>query len=197
MSLPVAVLARRSRSRLVAAAAARTTLRLQPQSQPHAASRIRTRLASTSVSPLEQQPMVVPTPDEIANDVQLAGLGYPQLPQVSRQLRPAKNGWWDPQERVNFNETLPENDDTLSMWAPDVHKKPAHLAAAQFALASGVMAAFALLLYTVGTEAPAAKRTYPYDGLVKELSGTDDQTYAAVINGKVGGEDEDEAEDDE
>ena len=99
MSLPVAVLARRSRSRLVAAAAARTTLRLQPQSQPHAASRIRTRLASTSVSPLEQQPMVVPTPDEIANDVQLAGLGYPQLPQVSRQLRPAKNGWWDPQER--------------------------------------------------------------------------------------------------
>ena len=42
-----------------------------------------------------------------------------------------------------------------------------------------------------------AKRTYPYDGLVKELSGTDDQTYAAVINGKVGGEDEEEAEDDE
>lgn len=43
------------------------------------------------------------------------------------------------------------------MWAPDVHKKPAHLAAAQFALASGVMAAFALLLYTVGTEAPAVR----------------------------------------
>ena len=88
MALPV--LARRSRSSVVAAA---RTLRLQPQPQ------IRSRMASTSVSPLEQQPMVVPTPDEIANDVQLAGLGYPQLPQVSRQLRPAKNGWWDPQER--------------------------------------------------------------------------------------------------
>ena len=94
MVFPVAVLARRSRSSAVVAAA--RTLRLQPQTVPQM--RI-SRMASTSVSPLEQQPMVVPTPDEIANDVQLAGLGYPQLPQVSRQLRPAKNGWWDPQER--------------------------------------------------------------------------------------------------
>ena len=41
---------------------------------------------------------VVPTEDEMAADPQLAGLGYPQMAPVSRQLRPAK-GWWDNQER--------------------------------------------------------------------------------------------------
>lgn len=30
---------------------------------------------------------------------------YPQLPFVSRQLRPAK-GWWDEQQRRNFGETV-------------------------------------------------------------------------------------------
>ena len=39
------------------------------------------------------------TQDEMAEDPQLAGLGYPQIPQVSRQLRAAHLKWWDPQER--------------------------------------------------------------------------------------------------
>jgi hypothetical protein len=38
-------------------------------------------------------------PEGIESDPQLEGLGYPQIPGVSRQLRPAKKGWWDEQER--------------------------------------------------------------------------------------------------
>lgn len=41
---------------------------------------------------------VVPSEDDMVNDPQLAGLGYPQMAPTSRQLRPAK-GWWDNQER--------------------------------------------------------------------------------------------------
>ncbi len=35
----------------------------------------------------------------------MAGQGYPQLPYISLQRRPAK-GWWDNQERKNFGETV-------------------------------------------------------------------------------------------
>jgi NADH dehydrogenase (ubiquinone) 1 beta subcomplex subunit 8 len=55
--------------------------------------------AAVTVPPTEQSPQVVPTQDEMAEDPQLAGLGYPQIPQVSRQLRAAHLKWWDPQER--------------------------------------------------------------------------------------------------
>lgn len=57
------------------------------------------RSASSAVAAQTEKPQVVPTEDELAADPQLAGLGYPQLPQISRQMRPAKAGWWDEQER--------------------------------------------------------------------------------------------------
>merc|ERR1712093_555956 len=148
------------------------------------------RMASTEVAAAQQ---VVPTQEDMERDPQLAGLGYPQLPQVSRQLRPAKAGWWDEQERINFGETLPESDDTLSMWAPDVHKIPASKAAFHLSVAAGCIALFASLVYVATPERPGIKRTYPYDGLVKELSGTDDQQYA-VVDKPAGGEEEEEEE---
>lgn len=64
------------------------------------------RYASSAVTPAPSEPKVVPTADEIEADVQLAGLGYPQLPEVSRQRRPARAGWWDEQER--WEECCPE-----------------------------------------------------------------------------------------
>ena len=73
---------------------------------------------------------------------------------------------------------LQENDDALSMWGPDEHKKPVHLAAAQLFLMSGVLASIAGFIYLIQPDLPAARRMYPYEGLVKELSGTDDQQYA-------------------
>lgn len=64
------------------------------------------------------------------------------------------------------------------MWAPDVHNEPPSRAFAQLALMSGVMALFAGLVYIGHPEKPGIVRQYPYDGLVQELSGTDDQQYA-------------------
>ena len=62
--------------------------------------------SSNTLLPIDQEtPQILPTPDDFANDVQLAGLGYPQTPNVSRQHRPAK-GWWDEQDRCNYGEVV-------------------------------------------------------------------------------------------
>lgn len=62
------------------------------------------RAASSQATQIEMTtpadaPQIVPTAEEMAKDPQLAGLGYPQLPNVSRQTRPALANWWDRQER--------------------------------------------------------------------------------------------------
>jgi hypothetical protein len=54
------------------------------------------RAASTVPQSMNNVPSI---PEGIESDPQLEGLGYPQIPGVSRQLRPAKKGWWDEQER--------------------------------------------------------------------------------------------------
>lgn len=41
-----------------------------------------------------------------AKDPQLAGLNYPDVPEVNRQGRPAKAGWWDEQDRWNKGEPV-------------------------------------------------------------------------------------------
>lgn len=54
---------------------------------------------------------------------------------------------------------LPEGDDALSMWAPDVHAMPASKAFAQLALMSGVIATFAGFVYLTYPQMPAVSRT--------------------------------------
>ncbi|KAJ9121530.1 hypothetical protein QFC22_002148 [Naganishia vaughanmartiniae] len=96
--------------------------------------------------------------------------GYPELPYVSIQKRVAK-GWWDQQERKNFNETLHEQEDALSMWSPDVHAMPAGWALAQMVMAFSALAGFGYFIYLTKPERPVAKRSYPYGGLAQELGG--------------------------
>lgn len=63
------------------------------------------RAASSQATTLEnvevadEPPQIVPTAEDMEKDPQLAGLGYPILPQESRQKRPALGNWWDRQER--------------------------------------------------------------------------------------------------
>ncbi|GAA5839070.1 hypothetical protein JCM5353_008723 [Sporobolomyces roseus] len=108
----------------------------------------------------------------------LADLGYPKLSTASRQTRQPK-GWWDTQERINFGEPLPENDDIQSMWAPDVHKVKPFSALSQLLTMFGALAVFSYGVYNIQAPAPALPRSYPHDGLVQALSGTNDQQYAA------------------
>ncbi|GAA5821331.1 hypothetical protein JCM10212_006782, partial [Sporobolomyces blumeae] len=98
----------------------------------------------------------------------LADLAYPKLSSQSRQLRNPR-GWWDTQERINFGEPVPENDDIQSMWAPDVHKVKPSSAFAQLMTMFGALAVFSYGVYNIAAPAPALPRAYPYDGLSKEL----------------------------
>ncbi|KAG8716396.1 hypothetical protein FRC11_013379 [Ceratobasidium sp. 423] len=104
------------------------------------------------------------------NDPQLGD--YPQLPPISLQRRPAK-GWWNAQERRNFGETVPEQYEILSIWAPDVFDISRGSALKQFGIAVAVFIGFTLAVKASVPERPAAPRSYPYGGLVTELGGLD------------------------
>lgn len=128
-----------------------------------------------------------------AKDPQLGD--YPDLPFVSLQQRKYSPKWWDTQEKRNFGETvsasptlhrcgsvadvvafgsgfqLHEQDDVLSVWAPDVHAVPASSALRQLIVAIGVVGVFGSIVYAATPEKPALPRTYPRDGLAAELGG--------------------------
>ncbi|CEG74814.1 hypothetical protein RMATCC62417_09961 [Rhizopus microsporus] len=103
---------------------------------------------------------------ELVEDPQIGD--YPNLPRYSAQAR-GPHGWWDPQDKRNFGETLHEEDEIMGVWAPDLHEYSPRKALAQLAFFFGVVGAVAGLVYKTYPESPAAKRTYPYDGLKEEF----------------------------
>ncbi|KAK6910033.1 NADH dehydrogenase (ubiquinone) 1 beta subcomplex 8 [Kwoniella mangroviensis CBS 10435] len=100
--------------------------------------------------------------------------GYPQLPYVSIQAR-EPFGWWDRQERKNFGEVMHEEEDAIGMWGPDVHKTSPQSALFQLSVAFSLIGLASYVLIKNRPERPVAQRTYPYNGLEKELGG---QSYA-------------------
>ncbi|KAF8513177.1 Ndufb8, NADH dehydrogenase 19kDa subunit, partial [Hysterangium stoloniferum] len=115
------------------------------------------------------------TPVEYKREEKDHQLGdYPQLPYISTQLRPAK-GWWDLQMRRNYGEAIHEEDDALNMWTPDA--PPAvepSVALRQFTLATLAFIGFGYVVYKNVPERPAIPREYPFNGLVKELGGLEE-----------------------
>ncbi|KAF8071833.1 hypothetical protein FPV67DRAFT_1667290 [Lyophyllum atratum] len=100
--------------------------------------------------------------------------GYPQLPYVSRQTLPPK-GWWDNQMRRNLGDPLHEEDEVLSMWGPDVPPLPPQTALRDLLIATSVFVGFGLLVkYALAPEPPAIRREYPFNGLVTELGGLEE-----------------------
>lgn len=57
------------------------------------------------------------------------------------------------------------------MWGPDVHKINGPTALAALAAAAAVVYAFGQFITATALESPAAKRTYPHNGLEKALGG--------------------------
>ncbi|KAF8638270.1 hypothetical protein AX17_002292 [Amanita inopinata Kibby_2008] len=97
--------------------------------------------------------------------------GYPQLPWVSRQTLPPR-GWQDELMRRNLGDTLHEQDEVLSMWGPDPPPLPPQTALKQFLLATvGFVGVGYMIKDYLIPEMPAVRRQYPYDGLVTELGG--------------------------
>ncbi|RCH85944.1 hypothetical protein CU098_009835, partial [Rhizopus stolonifer] len=88
---------------------------------------------------------------EVVQDPQIGD--YPNLPRNSLQAR-GPYGWWDPQDKRNFGEPLHEEDEIMSVWAPDLHNYSPHKAAAQLALFAGVFASVAGIVYNFYPESP-------------------------------------------
>ncbi|KAI7898383.1 uncharacterized protein BX663DRAFT_525119 [Cokeromyces recurvatus] len=103
---------------------------------------------------------------EILEDPQIGD--YPNLPRKSAQAR-GPYGWWDPQDKRNFGETVHEEDELFGVWAPDLHHYSPYKAAAQLALAASIFVGFTGLIYMTYPEKPAVPRTYPYNGLAEEF----------------------------
>jgi NADH dehydrogenase (ubiquinone) 1 beta subcomplex subunit 8 len=68
-----------------------------------------------------------------------------------------------------------EHEEMYSMWGPDIpHVNPA-TALRQFTIAVSGFVAFGLLCnYALVPDRPAVPRQYPFDGLVKELGGLEE-----------------------
>ncbi|KZV73014.1 hypothetical protein PENSPDRAFT_683239 [Peniophora sp. CONT] len=129
-----------------------------------------TRAASTSNTLNSPATTSTATPDDA--DPQLAG--YPQLPNVSRQTLPAR-GWWDMQMRRNMGDTLHEREELYSMWGPDIPNVDPKTALRHFTIVASGFVTFAFMCkYLLTPEMPAIRREYPFDGLVKELGGLEE-----------------------
>lgn len=93
-------------------ATARLAARLPRRAALGASSSGRIRFASSVTAPVNADPVPTPTPslppnvEPIKADPQLDLLGYPRLPNVSRQWRSPYQKWDDPQERMNFGEQV-------------------------------------------------------------------------------------------
>ncbi|KAG8213307.1 Ndufb8, NADH dehydrogenase 19kDa subunit, partial [Butyriboletus roseoflavus] len=99
---------------------------------------------------------------------------YPDLPWQSSQTLPPR-GWWDQQMRRNFGDPVPECEEVLSMWGPDISVVPPRTALFQFTLAASAFVGFAFLCNSVLVpERPTVPREYPFSGLVKELGGLEE-----------------------
>lgn len=77
--------------------------------------------------------------------------------------------------RRNFGDTLPEQEEVLSMWGPDIPPIAPQAALRQLLLAFAGFATFGFVVKNyVVPDAPAIRREYPYSGLVQELGGLEE-----------------------
>jgi len=117
-----------------------------------------------------------------------ADLEYPQLPNVSRQYLPPK-GWQDNLMRRNEGDAvrfsinvlllslppqqLHEREELYSMWGPDIPPNgiSPYKALWHFVIAATGIVGAGFLIKLITPNPPMVRREYPYDGLVKELGG--------------------------
>jgi len=68
-----------------------------------------------------------------------------------------------------------ELEEKFSMWGPDIPHVDPSTALRHFTIAASGFVAFGLLCkYALVPERPAVPRQYPFDGLVKELGGLEE-----------------------
>ncbi|CAO3571034.1 unnamed protein product [Mortierella alpina] len=107
--------------------------------------------------------------DKITGDTQIGS--YPNLPMYNQQWRDANPsaGYWDRQDRRNYGETVPEEDEVLNIWSPDVWAFPAALGVKRLLAAAAAFIGFGYLLAETQPEPHFTRRNYPHDGLLESL----------------------------
>ncbi|KAF9086407.1 hypothetical protein BGX23_008912 [Mortierella sp. AD031] len=107
--------------------------------------------------------------DKITGETQIGS--YPNLPMYNQQWRDANPsaGYWDRQDRRNFGETVPEEDEVLNIWSPDVWAFPAALGVKRLLAAAAAFIGFGYLLVKTQPEPHFTRRNYPHDGLLEAL----------------------------
>ncbi|GJJ72883.1 NADH dehydrogenase (ubiquinone) 1 beta subcomplex subunit 8 [Entomortierella parvispora] len=107
--------------------------------------------------------------DKITGETQIGS--YPNMPMYNQQWRDAtaSAGYWDRQDRRNFGETVPEEDEVLNIWSPDVWDFPAALGVKRLLTAAAFFLGIGYLLVETQPEAHFTPRTYPHDGLLEAL----------------------------
>ncbi|KAL1925241.1 uncharacterized protein VTP21DRAFT_124 [Calcarisporiella thermophila] len=138
------------------------------RSAAHLAGRIATRQRNF-ITPTVAARHQSTTPTKTSSDAQIGD--YPDLPWTNAQTKPVF-GWWDEQERRNYNETIHEEDEILSIWSPDLHKYNPYKALFQLSLFFAGVGLFAYNIKESHPVSPVIPRTYPYDGLKNELGGS-------------------------
>ncbi|KAJ7392304.1 NADH dehydrogenase 1 beta subcomplex subunit 8 ndufb8 [Desmophyllum pertusum] len=101
---------------------------------------------------------------------------YPNLPDISYQRR-QHVGWWDWQERRNFNEPVHPDEDAMNVWVwteVDCNDRyTPHEALMHLAIAASIVAFIGYLsyLYDKLDRDPAIPRQYPFNNLYLERGG--------------------------
>ena len=76
---------------------------------------------------------------------------------------------------LNSQRQMHEREELFSMWGPDIPHVDPSTALRHFTIAASGFVAFGLLCnYVLIPERPAVPRQYPFDGLVKELGGLEE-----------------------
>lgn len=74
-----------------------------------------------------------------------------------------------------------EREELFSMWGPDIPHVDPSTALRHFTIAASGFVAFGLLCnYVLIPERPAVPRQYPFDGLVKELGGLEENKVSCL-----------------
>ncbi|KAF9927763.1 hypothetical protein FBU30_002880 [Linnemannia zychae] len=160
-------------------AATRPLARTAAQAATRASAALATRTASMSTSAPslynKADPAIPGDPtgllpgDKVTGETQIGS--YPNMPMYNQQWRDgnASAGYWDKQDRRNFGETVPEEDEVLNIWSPDVWAFPASLGVKRLLQAAAFFLGIGYLIAETQPEPHFTRRSYPYDGLVKEL----------------------------
>lgn len=91
---------------------------------------------------------------------------------MKRQFRDPNADWWDKQERRNFGEPVHEDNDILGVFSPEqythVTSNKALLSIGTFVVGFLGLCGLVSLYYP---DKPSSPRTFPNNGLEKELGG--------------------------